>query len=593
MKRRPSLLSLLALLLGFTACASSPGLDHEISEMTLDEKVGQLVVVAAQGTFMNESSPAYRRLLRYVRDHHVGGVIWYGADVYETAWVNDRLQEAAAIPLLISADLEAGVGMRFDNTTFWPWAMAVAATGDTEYAERQGRIVAREAKLLGINQIYAPVADVNNNPDNPVINVRSYGEDPVEVARFVSAFIRGVQSEKILATVKHFPGHGDTHTDSHRSLPTLDVDRGRLDAVELVPFRAAIRANVASVMLAHLALPSLDPAPFEITTTSRAPNPYTDEKEIESGGTMTVPASLSTRLVDGLLRRELGFDGLVVTDALDMGGITRHLDAGEAAVRAIEAGADQVLKTADYERSIEALKAAVSSGRISMERLDRSVRRILLAKRQIPTTRFEANEIFRGVDRPDHHSVALETAQRAITLVRAESGALPLARAARVVELVIGDFPDNSTLLATFHQELGRRLDTAPERFLLDRNSTPADLETIIPAIESADTVVVAFTVRTRSGAGSVAIPETARTLIEQVTAMSDLEVIGISFGNPYLLREAPFLRTYLAAYGVQPVMQTAAAQAIFGETPISGRLPVTIPGIATRGAGIRVAAQR
>ena len=590
MTRQPSLLLFLVLIIGFTACASSPAPDDPLASMTLDEKVGQLVVVAAQGTFMNEGSTAYQRLLRYVRDRHVGGVIWYGADVYETAWVNGRLQAAAEIPLLISADLEAGVGMRFDNTTFWPWAMAVAATGDPRFAEMQGQIVAREAKLLGINQIYAPVADVNNNPDNPVINVRSYGEDPHEVARYVSAFIRGVQSEGVIATVKHFPGHGDTHTDSHRSLPTLDVDRGRLEKVELVPFRAAIDEGVASVMLAHLAIPSLEPELFGPPRKGGF-NPYTSDENAEETGSepATLPSSLSGRLVDGLLRRDLGFDGLVVTDAMDMGGITRHLDAGEAAVLAIEAGADQVLKTADADRSIDALKAAVRSGRIPMTRLDQSVRRILAAKRGVTTTVFNPDEIFEGVDRPAHNELALDTARRAITLVRSDESSLPLDRSSRVVELVIGDFPDDSQLLAPFHRELSRRLETPPVRFILDRNSGPEALRQIESAIESADLILAAFTVRTRSGEGAVAIPAPARDIIERTTSRQDKRVIGISFGNPYLLREVPLVQTYLAAYGIQPVMQKAAAEAIFGEIPISGRLPVTIPGLAPRHTGLRL----
>lgn len=560
--------------------------------MTLEEKVGQLVVVAAQGTFMNEASPAYQRLLRHVRDQHVGGVIWYGADVYETAWVNDRLQAEAKIPLLISADLEAGVGMRFDSTTFWPWAMAVAATGEPSYAERQGRIVAREAKLLGINQIYAPVADVNNNPDNPVINVRSYGEDPGEVARYVSAFIRGVQSEDVIATVKHFPGHGDTHTDSHRSLPILEVSRERLEQVELIPFRAAIDQGVASVMLAHLAIPSIDPTPFE-GKGSGAPNPYTNDALNEPFGGATVPSSLSHRLVDGLLRSELGFDGLVVTDALDMGGITRRIDAGEAAVRAIEAGADQVLKTADTDRSIEALKQAVITGRISMERLDQSVRRILNAKKHTEIVPFDPDMIFHYVDRPEYKALALETAQRAITLLRSGDGVLPLDPNARVVELVVGDFPDSSALLSTFHRELTTRLTTPPSRFLLDRKSTPDDFAPASEAIEDADVVIVAFTVRTRSGEGAVAIPRGARELIRLAAERPGTRVVGVSFGSPYLLREVPFLRTYLAAYGIQPVMQVAAARAIFGEARISGKLPIEIPGIAPRSSGMTFEPQR
>ncbi len=532
MNRPVRLPILLAMLLGFSACASSPAPADEVSRMSLDEKIGQLVVVAAQGTFMNESSPAYQRLLRHVREHHIGGVIWYGADVYETAWVNDRLQASSRIPLLISADLEAGVGMRFDNTTFWPWAMAVAATGDPELARKQGEIVAREAKLLGINQIYAPVADVNNNPDNPVINVRSYGEDPHDVARFVRAFIRGVQSQDVLATVKHFPGHGDTHTDSHRSLPVLDVTRDRLDLVELVPFRAAIKEGVGSVMLAHLALPSVDPAPF-VGTGAGGKNPYTSDHITPSSSRSTVPSSLSPTIVDGLLRSELGFDGLVVTDALDMGGITGTIDGGEAAVRAIEAGADQVLKTADTERSIAALKQAVRSGRISMQRLDRSVRRILAAKRFVATERFHPDQIFEGVDRPEHYAIALETAERAITLLRAEPGSLPLDRQSRIVEMIVGDFTDSTDLLAPFHRELSRRLESPPERFILDRKSSADDLEPVTAAMARADVVVVAFTVRTRSGEGAVSIPSRARQLIEQVLSEGSATVIASLLRQP------------------------------------------------------------
>lgn len=573
--------------IGFAACASSPPPPpNELDSMTLDEKIGQLIVVAAEGTFMNEASPAYRRLRHQVRDHHIGGVIWYGADVYETAWVNDRLQSEAKIPLLISADLEAGVGMRFDNTTFWPWPMAVAATGDTAWAETQGRVVANEAKLLGINQIYAPVADVNNNPDNPVINVRSYGEDPREVARYVSAFVRGVQSQGVVATAKHFPGHGDTHTDSHRSLPTLDVSRDRLDRIELVPFRAAIEAGVASIMLAHLAMPTIDPTPLQSLSSHGANT--TSSAESERNRQATVPASLSPRIVSGLLRRDLGFDGLVVTDALDMRGIRDHAEAGEAAVRAIEAGADQVLKAADTDRAIDALRNAVLSGRISIDRIDRSVRRVLEAKKRALTIPFDPETIFREVDRPEHHELALETAQRAITLVREARGDLPLRKESRVLEMVVGDFPDDDALLYPFHRELSSRLVEPPKRFILDRRSERSDVEEVRKSLEEADVVVVAFTVRTRSGEGAVAIPEPARELIEEIASGNGPEILAISFGNPYLLREVPFLETYIAAYGIQPVMQTAATRAIFGEKQISGRLPVTIPGIASRDSGIR-----
>src|SRR6266545_439894 len=294
--------------------------------MTLDEKIGQLFVYVLPGAFMNEGSPDYRQLLHQVRDNHVGGLHWATwSNVYETAFLNRRLQRLAKVPLLIGADLEAGVGMRFAGTTYWPWAMAVGATGDPELARREGEIVAKEARAIGLNQIDAPVADVNVNPDNPVINVRSFGEDPAEVSRYVAAFVRGVERGRVLATVKHFPGHGDTATDSHRSLPVLNVSRERLEAVELVPFRAAIAAGVGAVMTAHLAVPALDATPAPQRLEGLAENPYThDPAEITPNATL--PASLSPIVTGGLLRGELKFQGLIVTDALDMGGLVEHFD---------------------------------------------------------------------------------------------------------------------------------------------------------------------------------------------------------------------------------------------------------------------------
>ncbi|MDP9193562.1 MAG: beta-N-acetylglucosaminidase, partial [Acidobacteriota bacterium] len=341
--------------------------------MNLDEKIGQLFVVAARaGMSIDE-------LARHVRENHIGGVIWFESTTTETARVNAHLQSLARVPLLISADLEAGMGMRFTDATWWPPAMAVAATGDPSFAEEQGRVTAREALAIGVNHIFAPVADVNVDPRNPVINTRSFGEDPHEVARYVAAFIRGVQSEGCLATAKHFPGHGDTHVDSHRALPVLAVTRERLERVELVPFRAAIDAGVASVMMGHLSVPALDDTPAPVRT--RFENVYgTMHEEVPHAGTM--PATLSKPIID-LLRHELHFDGLVITDAMDMGGLAAHFDPGEAAVRAIEAGEDQVLFSPDPDAAIAAVKAAVMSGRISEARIEESVERILRAKARV------------------------------------------------------------------------------------------------------------------------------------------------------------------------------------------------------------------
>src|SRR5216110_3432100 len=233
--------------------------DKELRRMSLDEKIGQLICVAVNATFLNQDSEAFKALRHQVEDNHVGGIILFRGPVYESVVLVNRMQELAKYPLLISADLEAGSGMRFDDTVNFAWNMAIAATGNPDYARRSGELTGREARAMGIQTIYAPVSDVNNNAANPVINVRSYGEDPADVARFVAAFIEGAQRGGVIATAKHFPGHGDTATDSHRGLPEIDVTRERLNSVELVPFRAAVSAGVGAVMDGHIGLPLIDP----------------------------------------------------------------------------------------------------------------------------------------------------------------------------------------------------------------------------------------------------------------------------------------------------------------------------------------------
>jgi beta-N-acetylhexosaminidase len=571
--------------LGFLAsmCASVP--QHHVTNLeglSLDEKIGQMFVVLGHGVFMPESSWAYQELLHQVRENHVGGVIWSVSNVYETAFLTARLQRESRVPLLVSADLESGMGMRFLDTTYWPWAMAVAATGDPSLAEAEGRVVAREARLVGVNHIYAPIADVNVDADNPVINTRSFGEDPAEVSRFVVAFIRGVQSEHVLATAKHFPGHGDTHVDSHRSLPILGVDRARLEQVELLPFRAAIDAGVRSIMIGHLAVPSLDDELVPVRLPGAGENPYgTAASEVPQNGTM--PATISKKIVGGLLRRELKFDGLVVSDAMDMGGITEHFDAGEAAIRAIEAGQDQILMSPNVNAAIAAVKAAVKSGRLSEARIDESVRRILDAKAFAGAPVGTQEEIFRGIDTKEHRELAASIARRALTLVREQSGSLPIRKNARVVIVTVSDFPETVSPLPDFERELRRRLASPPQMFLID--SRTVDAAPIAAAAQNADVVIFALAVRARSGSGSIAVPEVARKLVADLGAR--IPTIAISFGTPYLLREIPTAGTYFCAYGIQPVMQLAAVHALFGEAPVSGNLPVTIPGLAPRGTGI------
>ena len=578
-------MKLAAVLLFAAALAGCATLSVRPSSMTLDEKIGQLFVYVTPGPFMNEESPRYRELLRQVRENHVGGIHWATwSNVFESAFVNRRLQRLARIPLLVSADLESGVGMRFADTTYWPWAMAVAATGDAQLARREGEIVAEEARAIGLNQIYAPVADVNVNPDNPVINVRSFGEDPEEVARFVAAFVRGVESKNVIATAKHFPGHGDTLTDSHRSLPVLSVSRQRLESVELVPFRAAIAAGARAIMTAHLSVPVLDDAPAPVRSGGAAENRYTHDPD-EVARDATVPASLSAKITDGLLRGELGFRGLVVTDALDMGGIVDHFDPGEAAVRAILAGADEVLKSTDTDAAIAGVRRAVETGRISPERLDLSVRRILAAKARVGEPEADWNRIFRVVDSPGHRAVVEEIARRSVTLVRESPGALPIDRKERVLQLVVSDA--DRGVGGDLAQQLKARLDAPAELAVLDTRSNETEIAAVLQSASRADLVLLCLFARFQSGRGSIALPPAAKAAIEKLLA-SGARIVAVSFGSPYVLRELPQLPTYLCAWGSQTDMQVAAARALFGEAPITGRLPVTIPGLAPRGAGLQ-----
>src|SRR5512141_26618 len=315
--------------------------------LPLDEKIGQLFVVPARGVYMSNDSKEFLTLRHHVVDNHVGGIILFGSNVYGAAVLVGKLQELAGVPLLVSADLEAGLGMRFEDVTYGPWAMAIAAAGDPALAQRGALATAREARAIGIAQVFAPVADVNVNPDNPVINVRSFGEDPADVSRYVEATVKGLEAGGVLATLKHFPGHGDTATDSHRSLASVPADKARLESVELVPFRAGIKAGAESVMIAHVSVPAIDDTPAPILANPVKPVDVIGETfEVEKG---PVPAAVSAPIVTGMLRKELGFTGLVVTDAMRMGGITSHYEAGEAAILAILAGSDQILLSSDTD----------------------------------------------------------------------------------------------------------------------------------------------------------------------------------------------------------------------------------------------------
>ena len=527
-----------------------------LAGLTLDEKIGQMITVNTNAVFINRESDEYRQLRHQIEDNKVGGLILSRSQVWAAALLTNRWQEAAKVPLLVSADLEMGPGMRLDDTTWWPPNMAVAATGDVKYARLQGSYTAREARAAGINWLYAPVADVNNNPDNPVINVRSYGEDPQTVARFASAFIEGAQSAGALATAKHFPGHGDTAVDSHVGLPVVNVTRQRLEELELVPFRSAIATGVGSIMTAHISLPQIDPE--------------------------GAPATLSYKVLTGLLRDELSFKGLVVTDALEMAGIAARYDPGTSAVLAVKAGADMILKTPDLDAASRAIKQAVERGEIGKPRIDASVERILRAKAALGLNEHrtvDLNDVDRVVSDPQFNAVAQEIADRSMTLLRDEHKSIPL-RATRLLNITFIDDEDRISM-EPFVAEL-RRGGADVGSVTLDARSSQQELEAALERIrEPVGAVVYGVAVR-------AALPPNALRLADEIGKIQTPAIV-ISFGSPYILSAMPSIPAYLVAYGANPVSQRAAARALLGAIDIGGKLPVTLPGLYPRGHGLEV----
>jgi beta-N-acetylhexosaminidase len=542
--------------------------------MTLHDKVAQLVVMPVLGEPANVRSAAFRRYQHYIRDLHVGGLIVTGntqngsvrnADPYAMAALLNRLQRISRLPLLVGADFERGASMRVNSTTPWPHAMAFAAAKDLDGVTYQAAETARDARALGVNWIFAPVADVNNNPDNPIINIRSFGENPQEVARFVQAYIKGAHSDSknpVLVTAKHFPGHGDTAEDSHLGMPRLDAARERIESVELEPFRAAIGSGVDAVMTAHLAVPALDP--------------------------QNEPATVSFSILTTLLRGELNFRGIVVTDAMDMQGLASMFETGEAAVRAIEAGADVLLMPRRAEDAINGVEAAVLKGRISRQRLDESVARVLAAKAHLGLARkrvVNLDTIADVVGAPESEDRAQQVADRALTLVKDQRDLLPLRH------------PESACLFAlpeSRRSQQGQKLieevkKRAPNitAYWLDPNMSKDDLEQVAAKNENCSEILVAAYVTVSAYRGNVALAGNYVDFVNSLVA-GKAPVTLISLGNPYLVRSFPNVAAYLTTYSPASTSEEALAKALFGEIGVEGRLPVTIPGVAKYGDGIQ-----
>lgn len=568
-----------------------------LRSLTLDEKIGQMIIAEANVVFWNREGEEYRTLRHHIVDNKVGGVILFRSQVWPTAVVTNRWQEMAKVPLLISADLEMGPGMRLDDTPWWAPNMAVAATGDPNWARLQGEATALQARAVGVNWLFAPVVDVNNNPDNPVINTRSYGEDPETVAEFAKAFIEGAQAAGAMACAKHFPGHGDTATDSHIGLPIVDVNRGRLDKLELVPFRAAIAAGVGSIMSAHIALPQIETelaAPVRtLSEREAAAAEFLSQTEVRAAR-VTLPSTLSPKIMTGLLREELKFNGLITTDALSMAGVAARYTPAQAAVRSVKAGADVLTKSPDIDAAIAGIKAAVARGEITEARINASVERVLRAKAALGLNvkrTVSLGEVDRVVSNPRFNEIAQQIADRSITLVRDEQKRLPIDPKGRLLNITFTDEEDRS-ITKVFVDELRSRA-TQTESVLLGNHSTETDVLWALKRLDEGGYKAVIFSVavRARSGKGSVALPPIGKRLARELIERK-LPLVLISFGNPYLLAATPDAPSYLLAYSPFAVSQRAAAKAVFGEIEIVGKLPAAIPGLYPRGSGISTPSQ-
>jgi len=550
---------------GTKAAASEANwVEKTLASMTLDEKVGQLIIPATVGMFLSQDSETFRQARRDITEFHVGGYHMLGEtnSLHEPAGVAlfiNHLQELSKIPLWITADFEGGVGLRYIGATRLPRAMAMGATANPEFAYNAGRITAEEARALGVQVNFYPVVDVNNNARNPIINIRSFGGDPQLVSRMARAYIRGSQEHGVMATAKHFPGHGDTSTDSHLELPVIDVDRARLNAIELPPFRAAIEGGVGGVMSAHIALPRIEPD--------------------------SLPATLSPKMLTGVLRGELGFQGVIFTDAMVMRGITAHYPEGEAAVRAIKAGADVVLYPENVEKTFLALKRAAQSNEIKESRIDESVRRILSAKANLGLDRnrlVDIGKLDTLLGTAEHQRTAQQIIDNAITLVRDKRNVLPLKLNTQQRVLFIS-MVDNSEGWRdgvpgrAFFDALVRRHTNSTNVYVSDKTS-PAEFGLIRKLATFSDAVIVNGFIRVSSFKGSIDMSEGELSLLKQLSAI-EKPFAFVLFGSPYLLSFVPELPTYVLAYEYYPAAEEAALKAVLGEIEFSGKLPIELPG--------------
>ncbi len=548
--------------------------DSLLAAMTLREKAGQMVWPSVFGDYAAGDSPQWRRIEGWIRNDRVGGFTISVGSPMEIAQKLNEMQSLSSVPLLFGADLEAGAGFRARGGYFVPNAidlggavvfppqMALGATRDTGLAYEQGRITAIEGRALGLHISYGPVLDVNNNPANPVINVRSFAADAALASRMGRALVRGAQEHGMIATGKHFPGHGDTDVNSHLGLPVVAVSRKRLDSVEFVPFRVAIDAGVGAVMSFHGAMPALD-----------------------SSG---VPGTLSNRVIGGVLRGEMGFKGIVISDAMDMRGVLDMFGAEQATKMAVAAGIDILIQPLNVTQTIDAIVAGVSEGRYTEAHLDSSVRRILAMKESLGLNRrklVELDSVRWLVGDSAHLETARAVAEKSITLVRDEGSRIPFRRSdGSVLSITIAKRADLAAGVA-FNAELRRAAGTVTAEFVAAEDIATTDRSRLIALADSAGSVVLSYYVGQSWDSRSANAPAEFVDLVSRLGTRRRFALV--SFGNPYLLQQLRDVGSYMIAWGGFPVSQVAAARALMGERSITGKLPIGIPPLANIGDGI------
>jgi beta-N-acetylhexosaminidase len=545
--------------------------ERTLRSMTLDEKIGQMLCPAVGNAgFRSIDSTDIENVRRTIADDHVGCYHTFGGDPAAIALLINEMQHESKVPLLITADMEGGPGYVLFGATRMPLAMSIGATGDVTLAYQAAKITAQEGRAVGVNVNFYPVADVQNNPQNPIINIRSFGEDPARVSDFVRAYIRGSQENGEIATAKHFPGHGDVATDSHLEMPVLNVSAQRLEKVELPPFEAAVDAGVDAVMSAHIWLPQI---------------------EQEKG----VPSTLSKNVITGVLRDELHFGGLVFTDAMTMRGVSANFTPDDATLRAVEAGDDIILHPPDVAASFNAIKSAVQSGRVSIKRIDDSVRRILTAKAKLhlqePKNRFvDVNQLMNVVGSKAHRDFAQQVEDRAITLVRDERHVLPLRPSPdlRVVQINVLDSRVGWREGAVGRLAAAELLKRFPRAVTVqvDDQSTPAELDLVRKLGQTGDAVVVNGFVRVAAYKGSIDLTAAEVALLRDLAALKKPFVFTV-FGSPYVLTHVPDLPSYIVTYDTSPLAEASMIKAITGENDFTGKLPISLPGLYPIGHGL------